>query len=194
MKPELAARERSWTDERLVAECRKGNQDAWSALIEKYKNLIFSVPIKFGLPREDAADIFQAVCLDLLSDLPQLREPRALPKWLMQMSFHKCLRWKKQRLILFDDPLEIEGMSEASSEELPEEIMYQVQREQMLRDAIASLAPRCHRMIAMLFFESPARPYQEVAKELGIATGSIGFIRGRCLRLLRQRLQKAGFQ
>ena len=194
MKLELAARERSWTDERLVAECRQGNQDAWSALIEKYKNLIFSVPIKFGLAREDAADIFQAVCLDLLSDLPQLREPRALPKWLMQMSFHKCLRWKKQRLVLFDDPLEIEGVSQASSEELPEEMMYQVQREQMLRDAIASLTPRCHRMIAMLFFESPARPYQEVAKELGIATGSIGFIRGRCLRLLRQRLQKEGFQ
>ena len=194
MKSESADRERSWTDERLVAECRKGNQDAWSGLIEKYKNLIFSVPIKFGLPREDASDIFQAVCLDLLSDLPQLREPRALPKWLMQMSFHKCLRWKKQRLVLFDDPLEIEGASEASSEELPEEMMYQVQREQMLRDAVASLAPRCHRMIAMLFFESPARPYQEVAKELGIATGSIGFIRGRCLRMLRQRLQKEGFQ
>jgi RNA polymerase sigma factor (sigma-70 family) len=194
VKSESADRERSWTDERLVAECRKGNQDAWSGLIEKYKNLIFSVPIKFGLPREDAADIFQAVCLDLLSDLPQLREPRALPKWLMQMSFHKCLRWKKQRLVLFDDPLEIEGVSEASSEELPEEMMYQVQREQMLRDAVASLAPRCHRMIAMLFFESPARPYQQVAKELGIATGSIGFIRGRCLRMLRQRLQKEGFQ
>jgi RNA polymerase sigma factor (sigma-70 family) len=194
VKSESADRERSWTDERLVAECRKGNQDAWSGLIEKYKNLIFSVPIKFGLPREDASDIFQAVCLDLLSDLPQLREPRALPKWLMQMSFHKCLRWKKQRLVLFDDPLEIEGVSEASSEELPEEMMYQVQREQMLRDAVASLAPRCHRMIAMLFFESPARPYQEVAKELGLATGSIGFTRGRCLRMLRQRLQKAGFQ
>jgi RNA polymerase sigma factor (sigma-70 family) len=194
VKSESADRERSWTDERLVAECRKGNQDAWSGLIEKYKNLIFSVPVKFGLPREDASDIFQAVCLDLLSDLPQLREPRALPKWLMQMSFHKCLRWKKQRLVLFDDPLEIEGVSEASSEELPEEMMYQVQREQMLRDAVASLAPRCHRMIAMLFFESPARPYQQVAKELGIATGSIGFIRGRCLRMLRQRLQKEGFQ
>jgi RNA polymerase sigma factor (sigma-70 family) len=163
-------------------------------LIEKYKNLICSVPVKFGLPREDAADIFQAVCLDLLSDLPQLREPRALPKWLMQMSFHKCLRWKKQRLVLFHDPIEIEGLSETSSEELPEEKMYEVQREQMLRNAIASLAPRCRRMIAMLFFESPARPYQDVAKELGIATGSIGFIRGRCLRVLRQRLQKEGFQ
>src|SRR5947207_6963867 len=102
----------------LFAECCKGNQDAWSALIEKYKNLIFSVPIKFGLSLQDAADIFQAVCLDLLSDLSQLREPRALPKWLMQMSFHKCLRWKKQWLVLFDDPLEVEGVSEASTEEL----------------------------------------------------------------------------
>lgn len=76
MKTAPAARELAWPDERLVRECCKGNQAAWSALIEKYKNLIFSIPIKFGLPREDAADIFQAVCVDLLSSLPQLREPQ----------------------------------------------------------------------------------------------------------------------
>jgi len=191
--PELAAPERSWTDERLVAECRKGNQDAWSALIEKYRNLIFSFSIKFGLTREDAADIFQSVCLDLLSDLAQLREPRALPKWLMQMSYYKCLNWKKQRLDLFADANEIEDRPETGTEELPEEMLYQLQREQKLRDAIAALPPRCHQMIGMLFFESPSRPYEQVAKELGIATGSIGFIRGRCLKKLRERLEKEGF-
>jgi DNA-directed RNA polymerase specialized sigma24 family protein len=73
-------------------------------------------------------------------------------------------------------------------------MLYQLQREQMLRDAIATLPTRCHRMVTMLFFDSPPRPYQEVAKQLGIATGSIGFIRGRCLRLLRQRLEKEGFK
>ena len=187
-------REVSWSNERLVSECCKGNQAAWSALIKRYKNLIFSIPIKFGLSREDAADIFQAVCLDLLSDLPRLREPRALPKWLMQMSYHKCLNWKKHRLDLFDDAQEIEGRAEASTGELPEEMIYQVQREQKLRDAIAALPPRCHQMIGMLFFESPSRPYQEVARELGIATGSMGFIRGRCLKKLRERLEKEGFK
>ena len=49
-------------------------------------------------------------------------------------------------------------------------------------------------MIGMLFFESPSRPYEEVAKELGLATGSIGFIRGRCLKKLRERLKKEGFK
>jgi RNA polymerase sigma factor (sigma-70 family) len=188
------AREVAWTDERLVRECRKGNQIAWSALIEKYKNLIFSIPIKFGLPREDAADIFQAVCVDLLSSLPKLREPRALAKWLIQTSFHKCLRSKKDRLNLVDDLEVLDDERNVSVNELPEEMLYQVQREQSVREALAALPPRCGRMVSMLFFDDPPRPYQEVAKELGIASGSIGFIRGRCLKKMRQLLEEKGFQ
>jgi RNA polymerase sigma factor (sigma-70 family) len=194
VKQENLPRELSWSSERLVRECCEGNQEAWSALIEKYKNLIFSIPIKFGLSRDDAADIFQAVCLDLLSDLPRLREPQALPKWLMQTSYHKCLRIKKQKLDLLDDPAGIEDRAETSTEEPPEEMLYQLQREQMLRDAIAELPARCNRLIALLFFDEPPRPYEEVARQLKLATGSIGFIRGRCLKLLRQRLEKEGFR
>ena len=194
MKAATAGRELAWPDERLVRECRKGNQAAWSALIEKYKNLIFSIPIKFGLPREDAADIFQAVCVDLLSSLPQLREPKAVAKWLMQTSFHKCLRWKKDRLNLVDDLEVLDGQRNAGPEEHPEEMLHQVHREQSLREAIAALPPRCGRMVSMLFFEDPPRPYQEGAKELGVASGSIGFIRGRCLKKMRQLLEEKGFQ
>ena len=194
MKADAAERELAWTDELLVRECRKGNQAAWSALIEKYKNLIFSIPIKFGLPREDAADIFQSVCVDLLSSLPQLREPKAIAKWLMQTSFHKCLRWKKDRLNLVDDPEVLDGERNAGPEELPEEMLHQVQREQSLREAITELSPRCRQMVSMLFFEDPPRPYQEVAKELGIASGSIGFIRGRCLKKMREQLEDKGFR
>lgn len=192
MKQETALRELAWTDDRLVRECRKGNQAAWSALIDKYKNLIFSVPIKFGLSREDAADVFQTVCVDLLAGLQQLREPKALPKWLMQASFHQCLRWKKDRLNLVDDLHELEN--ENSGKELPEAMIYEIQREQSVREAMFKLPPRCNRIVSMLFFEDPPRPYDEVAHELGVATGSIGFLRGRCLKKMRQLLEDKGFQ
>jgi RNA polymerase sigma factor (sigma-70 family) len=191
--PETPARELAWSPERLVRECRKGNQEAWSALIEKYKNLIFSVPIKFGLPRQDAADIFQSVCVDLLSGLEKLREPRALPKWLMQAAYHKCLLWKKQSLNLLDDAGEIAQKNQSSGDALPEEMLHQLQQEQIVRDALVALPERCGRIVRMLFFEDPPRPYGEVAAELGLAPGSIGFIRGRCLKKLRQHLEKAGF-
>jgi RNA polymerase sigma factor (sigma-70 family) len=188
-----AGREQSWTDERLIHECCHGNEAAWSALIEKYKNLIFSIPIKFGLSREDAADVFQAVCVDLLVALPRVREPKAFPKWLMQTSFHQCLRWKKDRLPATENS-EATLRLEAAASELPEQMLLEVYREQGLREAIAALPPRCRRMVAMLFFEDPPRPYDEVAKELKLATGSIGFIRGRCLMKLRRLLQEKGFR
>ena len=69
----------------------------------------------------------------------------------------------------------------------------QLEKEQAVRNALSELSPRCERMVRMLFFETPPRPYEEVAKELGIATGSIGFIRGRCLGKLKQQLENMGF-
>lgn len=192
-KAQLEPRKPS-SDARLIALCRKGDQEAWGELVDKYKNLIYSIPIKLGM-YDDAADIFQSVCLDLLSSLDAIREPQALPKWLMQVCYHKCLehRSRARRIV----PLDEEGAEQIPAEgpgaELAEELMEQLEREQMVRDSVGGLAPRCQRMVHMLFFETPARSYQEVAKELGIATGSVGFIRGRCLVRLRKQLEKMGF-
>lgn len=182
-----------WPDERLVSECLEGDQEAWSALIDKYKNLIYSIPVKLRM-YDDAPDIFQAVCLDLLSGLKQLREPRALPKWLMQTCYHKCLQY--QRNSEKHVPLTNESDEEIpviSEQPLPEHMLAELEKEQIVRDSIAQLNPRCEQMVRMLFFENPPRPYQEVARDLGVATGSIGFIRGRCLQKLKKQLEKMGF-
>src|SRR5258707_2431417 len=88
-----ASRDHS-SDEQLIGRCLKADQEAWSALIEKYKNLIYSIPIKLGM-HQDAGDIFQVVCVSLLANLANLREHRALPKWLIQTSYHECLRHQR---------------------------------------------------------------------------------------------------
>jgi RNA polymerase sigma factor (sigma-70 family) len=69
----------------------------------------------------------------------------------------------------------------------------ELEREQLVRDAIAQLPPRCREMIELLFFESPPLPYADVAQRLGLARGSIGFIRGRCLERLKKILEAKGF-
>ncbi len=146
---------------------------------------------------QDAGDIFQSVCVDLLSDLPRLREHRALPKWLMQTCYHKCLSYQRAatRLVeLAPEGTESNSALPASSvDELPEHMLVQLEQEQILRDAISELPEKCERMVRLLFFEMPPRPYESVAEELGMATGSIGAIRGRCLAYLRRYLQKRGF-
>jgi RNA polymerase sigma factor (sigma-70 family) len=182
-------------DVRLVHECLRGNEDAWCALLAKYKNLIFSIPMRRGIPRDDAADIFQRVCVLLLADLPNLRHAEALPMWLIRVTSRECVRWRRQ-----EQPPVAREWAEAALAVLPdegpapEELIAQVQDEQMLREAVLALPPRCRQLVQMLFFETPARPYQQVASALGLAAGSIGFIRGRCLTRLRRELERLGYR
>lgn len=179
-------------DVRLVKECLSGNEEAWSCLIEKYKALIYSIPVKYGLSQVDASDVFQATCLELLTRLADLRKPRALPKWLMQVAHHECYRWKRsqQRMVSRDAEQEL---PEQATPAIAEALVQQTQEEQRLREAMTLLTPQCRRLVELLFFETPARPYAEVAKELGLARGSIGFTREKCIERLRRQLNKGGF-
>jgi RNA polymerase sigma factor (sigma-70 family) len=190
--PARGAARVEWTDARLVRACLNGNEDAWSALVDEYKKLIFSIPVKYGFSADDANDIFQSVCLELISELPKLRKPKALPKWLIQVASHKCFHRKRQQLRT-EAPDDIQQTPEEAVPPQMEEILREAEEEQKLRDALSALAPRCRQLVEMLFFEEPARPYKDVAASLGIATGSIGFIRQRCLDRLRKRLVEAGF-
>jgi RNA polymerase sigma factor (sigma-70 family) len=176
-------------DDELVADCLKGGEEAWAELVDKYKNLIFSIPIKYGFSRDEAADIFQEVCMNLLSDLKNVREPKALPKWIIMVTSHKCYhaKAKSQRLVSSDSE-----KSPVDSIEVPpvgDKLVEEAETEQRIREAVAAMSPRCQQLVQMLFFEEPSRPYKAIANSLGISTGSIGFMRQQCLDRLRTRLK-----
>jgi RNA polymerase sigma factor (sigma-70 family) len=180
----------AWPDDRLVRECLDGNNAAWAALIEKYRRLVASIPVKYQLPPEDAADIFQQVWIDLYRDLGRLERVEGLGSWLITAAARRCLLAKKRgqrtvRIAELEHDLADRGPDAAA-------IHAEAEREQKIREAIETLLPRCRKLVGMLFFDEPPRPYTEVARALGLALGSIGFIRGRCLAKLRTALEKAG--
>ncbi len=190
-KPARIAKEEH-IDERLVRECIEGSQQAWSELIDRYKNLIFSIPLKYGFSKEDAADIFQEVCMGLVSQLPSVKEPRALPKWLIQVTSHKCFHWGHK--LKRNNTVEPKPGDEHQFQVPPEmlEMVRRTEQEQLMREAISHMAPRCQRLVTMLFFEDPPRPYRDVASDLGVAIGSIGLLRHRCIQHLRKALGEIG--
>jgi RNA polymerase sigma factor (sigma-70 family) len=189
---QVKGRVSSCSDAHLVAECLRGSEQAWSALIDKYKRLIYSIPIKYGATRTDAADIFQSICLELFSGLRNLRKTESLKAWIIAITSRRCLHWKRQRRLETNlIGVEEEG-PDASTLPAPE-LLEEVDKEQCLREAIAQLPPRCREMIQLLFYEQPPLPYADVARRLGLATGPIVFIRGRCLERLQENLRQAGF-
>ncbi len=178
----------TWPDEDLVRHCRDGNQAAWSALVEKYTKLVYSVPVKYQLPPEEAADVFQCVWIDLHHDLHRLERAAGLRSWLVTAAARRSLLHKKRRQSLLQSTAVDPQLPDASPG--VEKLMEDAEREQKLRDSVRLLPRRCQKMVEMLFFQHPPQPYADVARELGLAEGSIGFIRGRCLEKLRKLLQQ----
>ncbi|HEY7305792.1 MAG TPA: sigma-70 family RNA polymerase sigma factor [Bryobacteraceae bacterium] len=177
-------------DEVLVRECLLGDEKAWSALLAKYANLIFSIPVKRGFSQDDAADIFQAVCLTVLSELSTLRRPKALAGWLIQLTAHTCTRWKNRERRYVDSEPDEQTMA---ASDLPNEIVQQLEREQMVRAAVNEMSAECRQLINLLFFANPPVRYEAAAAALGLAKGSMGATRMRCLEKLRQSLEAKGF-
>jgi RNA polymerase sigma factor (sigma-70 family) len=179
-------------DAGLVQACLKGDQQAWETLIDKYKRLIFSVPLRYGASREDAADVFQAVCIEVFNSLSQLKNVGSLRSWLITVAVRQSYRWKKKQ----SNHVELDALEPEVAEEIAAvpEVLEQVEQEQIVRDVVSKLSPRNAELVRLLFFEQPPLPYAEVARRLGLATGSIGFIRGRCLERLKKLLLESGFK
>lgn len=185
--------EPSWPDRRLVEQCLGGSEAAWHALVDKYKKLVYAVIMKYRPTQEESADLFQGVWLDVFNDLPQLRNRDAVKPWLISLVRNKCFHWKKKRTrrqgheVGTEEPEHLEALAV----EVPT-FVEDLERDQLVREAILGLSDRCREMVRLLFFHRPPLPYKEVAERLGLAVGSIGFIRGRCLKKLQKGLEALG--
>ena len=72
-------------------------------------------------------------------------------------------------------------------------LVQRLEQEQVIREAVNKLSPRCKQVIEALFFEEPMPSYAALAARLGLSANSIGFTRDRCLERLGTLLGDLGY-
>ena len=191
---------RKLPDTDLIAKCLQQDATAWETLVRRYQRLIASVTVKFGLNAEDAADVFQAVCLTLFQQLPGLKQHAKLSSWLITVTVRECWKLRKRGGMTTslaeafgaaeeDEPLEIPDPEQRPAET----VMLLLERQHLIRQALFLLGVQCRQLIEKLFYQEPPPAYAEIAQELAIPVASIGPTRGRCLTKLKETLKKIGF-
>jgi len=170
----------------LVARVGDGDQDAWDELIERYSPLVWSICARYQLNRQDIDDVGQSVWLLLVEQIAKLREPAALPGWLATTTKRECLRILRaaRRHEHAGLPPEDQMPSDLAATMIEEEVIA-AERDAALRAAFAELPRTCHELLSMLMSDPPPA-YVDVSARLGMAVGSIGPMRARCLDRLRR--------
>ena len=170
----------------LVLRARKGDSDAWDALVERFAPLIWSICRRYSLTRTDADDVGQYVWLRLVDQLDAVHEPAALPGWLATTTQRECIRCLRaaRNLHAFGHEVDVESIPDEETGIAEHEVLI-AERHAALREAFTRLPPACQQLIAMLLQDPPV-PYAEISARLGIPVGSIGPSRGRCVAKLRR--------
>jgi RNA polymerase sigma factor (sigma-70 family) len=187
------ARERPPADDiELIDSCLQGKKRAWTELIDRYRRLIYSVPVKMGLKPDQADEVFQDVCVKLLTRLETLRDGRSLPRWLIVTAQRRCydLLAQSRRQPTSDEP---QDDKVEDTQPRGDELVLESERAQLVRHALEELGRVCRELLHGLFYTDPPLSYQELGKRLGRPHGSLGPTRARCLQSLRKRLGEMGF-
>ncbi len=174
-------------DTELVYACNEGEPWAWEALVDRYRRLVYAIPLRVGLTEDDAADVFQTVFASLFEHLDHLRDPQCLAKWLIiaaqRESWSVARRRRRER---FDEEASAILSSVRDGAALPEQRISMLADQCLVLEALARLGGRCRDLLWLLYYDPSEPSYAEVSKVLRMPLGSIGPTRARCLRKLRR--------
>lgn len=171
----------------LVQAAVRGEQSAWAAIVERYTPLLMSVLRGYRLGEDDLRDVAQTVWLRLVEHLGQLREPRALPMWIITTAKHESVRVLKARArtqpfsAVFEDEADVPQT--ADTEDLDAALLRDERRTALL-SAFAELSARDRELLTLLLADPPIA-YADISSRLGMPIGSIGPTRARALAKLR---------
>ncbi|MBE2198609.1 MAG: sigma-70 family RNA polymerase sigma factor [Anaerolinea sp.] len=179
------------SDDDLIQACRQGDGRAWKMVVAKYKRLVFSIPLNYGLSHEDAADITQITFTIMFESLDQFYPNAHLAPWLATVarrhSWRLMERYRRestkddedlgQSLAMAVDPT---GNEEVENWELFE----------WLDRGFSQLDERCRKLLLQLYFNPEQPSYGEIAARLKMPTSSVSPTRARCLKRLKKLLGK----
>jgi RNA polymerase sigma-70 factor (ECF subfamily) len=171
------------TDSELVDRCRDGEEQAWTAFVDRFSRYVYAIAVQaYRLPEADAEDVFQEAFARAFEHLDELRDSSAVKAWLAQLTRRLAVDRLRQ------------GTRERPTDDLPEPAEHDRRIERLdealaVRDALAMLPENCHEIVDRFFARDES--YRTISEALDIPPGTIASRISRCLAKLRAALEEA---
>jgi RNA polymerase sigma-70 factor (ECF subfamily) len=163
------------TDEELVGLCRKGDQQAFTAVVDRYKNRVYWL-VRRMVGSPDDEDLTQEVFLRVYQAIPGFQARSTFKTWLFRIAHNLCLtELKKRRRRGEHLSIEEEGDEKLHSLLPPVQgLEEEIERRDIslaVQNLVAEL-PLQYRTVLTLFYVQQAS-YEEIAETMGIPLGTV---------------------
>ena len=175
----------------LIKKASKGDEMAFRHLIEKYKNYIFAIILKFIKDEKQAENVSQEVFLQVFLSLDKYKDDN-FKAWIGKIATNKAIDYtRKMKNKGKEDPLEEDVLNSLNLNYLPspEEIYIKKEREREILKALKNLPKIYGDSIYKFYFQG--KSYDEIALEDGVEKKTVAsrLYRGKILLKEEWRLE-----
>ena len=171
-------------DQHYINLMMKGDTNAFAVLVDRYKDMVFTLSLKMLKDREEAEEVSQDTFLKIYKSLSKFNGESKLSTWIYKVAFNTCLdRLKRNKRLQpfagldeFTEPEALSLMNVLDSIEDKE-------RKQMIQDCMHLLPGEDSFLLTLYYFEEQS--LEEIAKIIGITPNNVK------IRLYRSRKKLA---
>lgn len=161
-----------------------GDRQQWQRLVERYTPMLQTVVARYRLG-DEADDVVQATFLAMVEHAGRIRDPQALPKWLIMTARNEALRLLRRRARLVMPATDGWADRAIDDEPGPADRVVRLETYATLRDLLAELPVKQQALLGLLA-QSDRPDYRRVGEVMGMPISSIGPTRRRGLDRLRR--------
>jgi RNA polymerase sigma-70 factor (ECF subfamily) len=177
-------------DGEIISRILKGEQSAFTMLVEKYQNYVYTLVLRFTENREDAEEISQDVFVKAYRSLADFRGDSKFSTWLFTITRTTCLSFLRKRKLdtqSLDNErtgLQVENRESAFNANLVE----QKSRHTMLSQAISMLSVD-DAQILNLFYKAE-QTLEEIGKIMRLDPNTVKVKLHRARQRLKEKMEK----
>jgi len=157
----------------LISRCRKGDQDAFKEIFDRYHKRVYRIAYGMVRQKEDARDIVQEVFTKLFRSIQDFRGKSKFYTYLYRMAVNTTIDHTRKMGKFSAFSLDEEGAFEPSGEpeQRPDRIFLRKELEGKLNLALEKLPP--DQRMALVLREVEGLSYQEMAEAMGCSIGTV---------------------
>lgn len=178
------------TDTEIIARILQGEQALFAQLVDRYRNYVFTLVLRFTDNREDAEEISQDIFIKAYRSLADFRGDAKFSTWLYTVARTSCitfLRKKKLDITSIDNERTFVQLENRESG-FRANTIEQKSRHAMVNEAIRLLSPDDSQVITL--FYKGEQSLDEIGRVMGLDPNTVKVKLHRARNRLKEKMEK----
>jgi RNA polymerase sigma factor (sigma-70 family) len=159
-------------DQHYINLILNGDASAFSILVDRYKDLVFSLTIKMLKNREEAEEVSQDTFIKVYKSLPKFKGDSKFSTWIYKIAYNSCLdRLKKNKKFYNNVPIDEFTEHQVKTIDNALENLETKEREQAIQDCIALLPSEDGFLLTLYYFEEQS--LDEISKVIDLTPNNV---------------------